>query len=313
MNMDFKKGLKDLAGKIKKSIDNASKNYHYNLKVKETKMEILMKFKMEELKRICAVKKISTKKVISRDIDPQTLSIIEKTVEIDRKDELAERIANNLSLEEVVRYAKKYGVSYQKELEYLRDFEKELFGTREEQEKEEYIPREEIKEGVVEEVEDYEDEIAKTERPKVGRAKYDFEELLNTIRDQFKPETVRNEEDLEKQLYQFLSGKFNNRRIERQVYVDGSTRIDLVVDGRYGIELKIADSAQKLHTLTGQALFYKENFKEVIAVILDTGANVDIDRFVKKLEEYGIHVVRLFGSVKRLGRGKGDVIIIKRR
>jgi len=312
MNMDFKKGLKDLAGKVKKSIDNASKNYQYNLKVKETKMEILMKFKMEDLKRICAVKKISTKKVISRDIDPQTFSIIEKTVEINRKDELAERIANKLSLEEVVRYAKKYGVSYQKELEHLRDFEKELFGAREEQEKEDYIPRDEIKEKVAEEMEDYENEIAKTEKPKVSRSKKDFEELLNTIRDQFRPETVRNEEDLEKQLYQFLSGKFNDRKIERQVYVDGSMKIDLVVDGKYGIELKIADSAQKLHTLTGQALFYKENFKEVIAVILDTGANVNIDKFVKKLEEYGIHVVRLFGSVKRLGR-KGDVIIIKRR
>jgi len=312
MNMDFKKGLKDLAGKVKKSIDNASKNYQYNLKVKETKMEILMKFKMEDLKRICAVKKISTKKVISRDIDPQTFSIIEKTVEINRKDELAERIANKLSLEEVVRYAKKYGVSYQKELEHLRDFEKELFGAREEQEKEDYIPRDEIKEKVAEEMEDYENEIAKTEKPKVSRSKKDFEELLNTIRDQFRPETVRNEEDLEKQLYQFLSGKFNERKIERQVYVDGSMKIDLVVDGKYGIELKIADSAQKLHTLTGQALFYKENFKEVIAVILDTGANVNIDKFVKKLEEYGIHVVRLFGSVKRLGR-KGDVIIIKRR
>ena len=312
MNMDFKKGLKDLAGKVKKSIDNASKNYQYNLKVKETKMEILMKFKMEDLKRICAVKKISTKKVISRDIDPQTFSIIEKTVEINRKDELAERIANKLSLEEVVRYAKKYGVSYQKELEHLRDFEKELFGAREEQEKEDYIPRDEIKEKVAEEMEDYENEIAKTEKPKVSRSKKDFEELLNTIRDQFRPETVRNEEDLEKQLYQFLSGKLSERRIERQVYVDGSMKIDLVVDGKYGIELKIADSAQKLHTLTGQALFYKENFKEVIAVILDTGANVNIDKFVKKLEEYGIHVVRLFGSVKRLGR-KGDVIIIKRR
>jgi len=299
MNMDFKKGLKDLAGKVKKSIDNASKNYQYNLKVKETKMEILMKFKMEDLKRICAVKKISTKKVISRDIDPQTFSIIEKTVEINRKDELAERIANKLSLEEVVRYAKKYGVSYQKELEHLRDFEKELFGAREEQEKEDYIPREEIKEKVAEEIEDYENEIAKTEKPKVSQSKKDFEELLNTIRDQFRPETVRNEEDLEKQLYQFLSGKLSERRIERQVYVDGSMKIDLVVDGKYGIELKIADSAQKLHTLTGQALFYKENFKEVIAVILDTGANVNIDKFVKKLEEYGIHVIRLFGSVKR--------------
>jgi hypothetical protein len=296
--MDFKKGLKDIAGKIKKSIDTAYKNYQYNLKAEGIKMEILLKFKMEDLRRICKVKGISTKKVVRTDFDPEKFSIVEEKAEITRKDELARRMAAKLSLEEIIHYAKKYGVNYQKELEELKDFEKELFETGEEETKDS--------------VEDYEKKITEVEKYTITRAKYEFEELLKTIRDKFKPETVRNEEDLEKQLYQFLSGKLSERRIERQVYVEGSMRIDLVVDGKYGIEVKIADSAQKLHTLTGQVLFYKENFEEVIAVILETGANVDIDKFARKLEEYGIHVIRLFGTVKRLGK-KGDVIIIKRR
>jgi hypothetical protein len=296
--MDFKKGLKDIAGKIKKSIDTAQKNYQYNLKAEGIKMEILLKFKMEDLRRICKVKGISTKKVVRTDFDPEKFSIVEEKAEITRKDELARRMAAKLSLEEIIHYAKKYGVNYQKELEELKDFEKELFETGEEETKDS--------------VEDYEKKITEVEKYTITRAKYEFEELLKTIRDKFKPETVRNEEDLEKQLYQFLSGKLSERRIERQVYVEGSMRIDLVVDGKYGIEVKIADSAQKLHTLTGQVLFYKENFEEVIAVILETGANVDIDKFARKLEEYGIHVIRLFGTVKRLGK-KGDVIIIKRR
>jgi hypothetical protein len=296
--MDFKKGLKDIAGKIKKSIDTAYKNYQYNLKAEGIKMEILLKFKMEDLRRICKVRGISTKKVVRTDFDPEKFSIVEEKAEITRKDELARRMAAKLSLEEIIHYAKKYGVNYQKELEELKDFEKELFETGEEETKDS--------------VEDYEKKITEVEKYTITRAKYEFEELLKTIRDKFKPETVRNEEDLEKQLYQFLSGKLSERRIERQVYVEGSMRIDLVVDGKYGIEVKIADSAQKLHTLTGQVLFYKENFEEVIAVILETGANVDIDKFARKLEEYGIHVIRLFGTVKRLGK-KGDVIIIKRR
>jgi len=296
--MDFKKSLKDIAGKIKKSIDTAYKNYQYNLKAEGIKMEILLKFKMEDLRRICKVKGISTKKVVRTDFDPEKFSIVEEKAEITRKDELARRMAAKLSLEEIIHYAKKYGVNYQKELEELKDFEKELFETGEEETKDS--------------VEDYEKKITEVEKYTITRAKYEFEELLKTIRDKFKPETVRNEEDLEKQLYQFLSGKLSERRIERQVYVEGSMRIDLVVDGKYGIEVKIADSAQKLHTLTGQVLFYKENFEEVIAVILETGANVDIDKFARKLEEYGIHVIRLFGTVKRLGK-KGDVIIIKRR
>ncbi|MCC6028407.1 MAG: hypothetical protein LM574_07510, partial [Archaeoglobus sp.] len=274
------------------------KNYQYNLKAEGIKMEILLKFKMEDLRRICKVKGISTKKVVRTDFDPEKFSIVEEKAEITRKDELARRMAAKLSLEEIIHYAKKYGVNYQKELEELKDFEKELFETGEEETKDS--------------VEDYEKKITEVEKYTITRAKYEFEELLKTIRDKFKPETVRNEEDLEKQLYQFLSGKLSERRIERQVYVEGSMRIDLVVDGKYGIEVKIADSAQKLHTLTGQVLFYRENFEEVIAVILETGANVDIDKFARKLEEYGIHVIRLFGTVKRLGK-KGDVIIIKRR
>jgi hypothetical protein len=296
--MDFKKSLKDIAGKIKKSIDTAYHHYQYNLKAEGIKMEILLKFKMEDLRRICKVKGISTKKVVRTDFDPEKFSIVEEKAEITRKDELARRMAAKLSLEEIIHYAKKYGVNYQKELEELKDFEKELFETGEEETKDS--------------VEDYEKKITEVEKYTITRAKYEFEELLKTIRDKFKPETVRNEEDLEKQLYQFLSGKLSERRIERQVYVEGSMRIDLVVDGKYGIEVKIADSAQKLHTLTGQVLFYRENFEEVIAVILETGANVDIDKFARKLEEYGIHVIRLFGTVKRLGK-KGDVIIIKRR
>lgn len=305
--MGFKEAFKKIGEKIQESIDTASKNYRFNSKLQETKLEILMKFKMEDLKRICTVKGISTKKLTTGQGDELSIGL----TEIRKKDELAKRIAGKLTLKEIIQYAKKYGVSYQKELEDLEEFKKELFGDEKREGEEGYPPEEELKEEVSE-TEAYEEEITEAQKPTVKRAKHDFEELLSTIMD-FKPETVRNEEDLEKQLYQFLSGKLSKRRIERQVNVNSSMKIDLVVDGKYGIELKIADTAQKLHTLTGQALFYKENLEEVIAVILDTGANVDIDKFVKKLEEYGVHVIRLYGTVKRLGRGKGDVIIIRRR
>ncbi|MDK2877143.1 MAG: hypothetical protein PWQ22_1553 [Archaeoglobaceae archaeon] len=212
--MGFKEAFKKLGEKLQEAVDTASKNLKYNSKLRETKIEILMKFKMDDLKRICKVRGISTKKTVSDPDDVFTL----KQIEITRKDELAKRIAGKLSLEEVIRYAKRHGIEYRDELEELKEFERELFGAEEKQE-EDYIPREEIKEGVEEEMEEYEEEAEeeKIATKRVKRVKDDFEELLSTIRDQFKPETVRNEEDLEKQLYQFLQGKLSGRKIERQV------------------------------------------------------------------------------------------------
>lgn len=83
----------------------------------------------------------------------------------------------------------------------------------------------------------------------------------------FKPEVVRNEEDFEKQLLSYLRGRFEdnpffkNYRIERQVRV-GNYRIDLVVNDRYGIELKIADKEKKLQELIGQAVMYSDQLDE---------------------------------------------------
>lgn len=291
--MSFKDALKKLGEKTKELIDTASKNYQYNRKLEEIKFEILMKFKMDDLRRICRSRGISTKKLTD---------FLEGTyVEITRKDELVERMLD-LPLKTIISYAKRYGIDYRKELEELKEFEKELFGEGEKISKdEEYLPREKQVEEKSEEVtkitSGYEDEL---------------EELIKAIRDDFKPEIVRNEEDFEKQLYQFLSGKFSGKKIERQVVVGENTRIDIVIDDKYGVELKIADSAQKLHTLVGQSIIYKKNLKEVIAVILDPGTNINIDNFIKTLEELKVNVIRLYGNVRRIGR-KGEVVIKLRR
>ncbi|MEM2345312.1 MAG: hypothetical protein QXN49_01915, partial [Archaeoglobaceae archaeon] len=72
------------------------------------------------------------------------------------------------------------------------------------------------------------------------------------------------------------------------------------------------DSAQKLHTLVGQSIIYKKNLKEVIAVILDPGTNINIDNFIKTLEELKVNVIRLYGNIRRIGK-KGEVVIKLRR
>lgn len=295
--MSFKDAIRKLSEKTKELVDTASKNYKYNKKLEETKFEILMKFKMDDLKRICRSKGISTKKLT--DFFEGTYA------EITRKDELVEKMLD-LPLETIISYAKRYGIDYRSELEELKEFERELFGEEEKaQEKEGYLPREKL-------VEEISESSKKVAVDVVSKQENEQEELIKAIRDDFKPEMVRNEEDFEKQLYQFLLGKFSSRKIERQVVVGGNTRIDIVIDNKYGIELKIADSAQKLHTLIGQAIIYKKELKEVIAVILDCGANINVDNFIKTLEELKVHVIRLHGNVRRIGK-KGEVVIKLRR
>ncbi|WP_167712253.1 hypothetical protein, partial [Thermococcus sp. GR4] len=127
----------------------------------------------------------------------------------------------------------------------------------------------------------------------------------------FEPETVRDEEDLEKQLYQYLKARLG-RRVVRQ-YPVGDQKIDIAIDGRVGIEIKIAESRSKLQRLVGQVLDYVEYFDEVIAVILDVGANVNIDSYIKKLRQLGAEVVVLEGDIKKKGRSREIIIKDARR
>jgi N6-adenosine-specific RNA methylase IME4 len=301
--MDIKKTLKNIGNKIKDFIDKAYRNYQYNSKLYEIKMEILSKFSMKDLRRICKIKGISTKKVVEMDFDPLVFSWKEKTIEIKEKYELAERIASKLSLKEIISFAKRYGISYQRELEELKEFEEELFEKKEENMM--------IKEFEEKKERNYEVKSVEEGGKNISEKIEDFEKILRILREDFKPEVVRSEEDFEKQVYQFLSGRLGKERVERQVNIKGS-RIDLLIDGKYGIEIKIADSVQKLYELIGQTMNYKEILGNVIAVILDTGVVKNIENFIEKLEKQGIKVVRLFGIVKKSEK-KGRIIINIRR
>lgn len=115
----------------------------------------------------------------------------------------------------------------------------------------------------------------------------EFEEILKDIDENFRPEEVRDEEELEKILVEFLKIRYPNKRIERQID-SPKGRIDVVIDGKYGLEIKIAESREKLRNLIGQVEDYLKIYKEVVAVVLDPH-KVDL----KEIEEYGNHITDL--------------------
>ena len=88
----------------------------------------------------------------------------------------------------------------------------------------------------------------------------------------------------------------------------GDQKIDIAVGDSVGIEIKIAENRSKLQRLVGQVLDYVEHFDEVIAVILDIGTNVDLERYIQKLRNHGAEVVVLHGDLRRKGNTKEIII-----
>ncbi|ASJ13380.1 hypothetical protein A3L14_11030 [Thermococcus thioreducens] len=303
---------------IKREIAEAERRFKEEVTRKEfeAKREILSQLKMRQLEAVCAAKGIPTYRT-------QIVNGEERRYKIRNKDELIDVVASHLTVEEVAEVAKRYKVKSRHVVQHFTKWLEEAnealkaFKEQKQKELEEYKAQlfgEESHEIASIELES--ETVESLGGEELGG--YSLEEdnhqpeldVVDILFD-FEPETVRDEEDLEKQLYQYLRARLG-RRVVRQ-YPVGDQKIDIAIDGNVGIELKIAESRSKLQRLVGQVLDYVEYFDEVIAVILDVGANVDIDKYIKKLRRLGAKVIVLEGDIKRKGPSKEIIIKDSRR
>ncbi|USS41469.1 hypothetical protein NF865_04660 [Thermococcus aggregans] len=296
---------------IKREIADAEKKFQEEVARKEfeAKREILSQLKMRQLEAVCAAKGVPTYRT-------QIVNGEERRYKIRNKDELIDVVAAHLTLEEVAEVAKRYKIKSRHVLQHFHKWLEEAnealkaFKEQKQRELDEYraqlfgeesgkVASIELESETLEslegkeDIEEYDEEIGS--QPDVVDILFDFE-----------PEIVRDEEDLEKQLYQYLKARLG-RHVVRQ-YPVGDQKIDIAIGDRIGIEIKIAESRSKLQRLVGQVLDYVEYFDEVIAVILDVGANVDIDSYIQKLRRLGAEVVVLEGDIKRKGRSREIII-----
>ena len=116
----------------------------------------------------------------------------------------------------------------------------------------------------------------------------EFRKIINSIRDDFEAEKIWTEQHLEDQLKIFLQAKFDKMKIERQQPAPSGGRVDILIEGKYVLELKVPRSRDDLRNLSAQLEEYKEDFPYVCAVIADT-QNVDegeiktyVDRYKSK-------------------------------
>ncbi|MCH7648775.1 MAG: hypothetical protein IIA83_09230 [Thaumarchaeota archaeon] len=103
----------------------------------------------------------------------------------------------------------------------------------------------------------------------------DFESIIKTVRDEFEPEKIQNEEHLEAQLTIFLKAKFSDRKVQRQVITKNSDKLDIVVDDKYVFELKVPKSRSVLRDLNAQIEEYVEQYPNLCVVIADTSGVQD--------------------------------------
>lgn len=131
----------------------------------------------------------------------------------------------------------------------------------------------------------------------------DFEAIINSIKVDFDPEAITNEEHLEAQLTVFLKAKFSERKIHRQVTIQGRDILDILVDDEYAFELKVPHARADLRNLGGQLEEYQEQYPNICAVIydvVDSGLSEDIADYADKYKRnYGIDTIVLGGRKRK--------------
>jgi hypothetical protein len=105
----------------------------------------------------------------------------------------------------------------------------------------------------------------KTIRDKKQR---EFEEIINSINNEFTPEPISDEKELQGQLTIFLKTRFPQKNIQREVSIGRGNRVDVVVQQRFAFELKVPRNRIDLRNLESQLSEYAETYQNICSIVL---------------------------------------------
>ena len=129
--------------------------------------------------------------------------------------------------------------------------------------------------------------------------KSDFQIVVNSIKSDFEPESITDEEHLESQMMIFFKAKFPERKIRRQITIQDNDRLDILIDDKYAFELKVPKARSDLRNLGAQLSEYKEQYPNLCAIIYDDddlNLSQDVIDYVDKFKrDYGISSIILKG------------------
>ena len=97
--------------------------------------------------------------------------------------------------------------------------------------------------------------------------------ILDAIEEDFDPEKIMDEKELQGQIAVFLKTRFKGKEVEREVpMLEGSRErnfVDIVVDNVYALEVKLPTTRATLRNLKGQLEEYQEKYPFLGVVIGD--------------------------------------------
>jgi len=111
--------------------------------------------------------------------------------------------------------------------------------------------------------------------------KREFENIINAIKSQFNPEKITNEEHLEAQMVIFLKAKFPDKKISRQVRTRSGDDLDILIDDKFALELKVPTDRTVLRNLNAQLREYKEEYPFLCAYIFDN-QNLNLSNIINE-------------------------------
>jgi len=277
--MSFWKKVGETLKETGKSISEEIKRRQ---EIAQTKRQILNRFEMVDLRKIC--KDYGIGEPLPYEQNPITGERYKRTI---TREHFINRIMDRLTLDQIKNFSDKHRI---KIWDILKKGKKISKPTSQEI----YEPKEPEKNVTTIEV----------------KRQSEFDSILESIEQGFEPEDVRDENDFEKQLMQFLKIKYPDR-IKRQVDTPKG-KIDIIIDNRYAIELKIADGKGKLRDLLGQVHSYKKVYSEVAVILLDVGkmSHSEIKEYVDDYENLGVKTIIIEGILRRK-KGKSKQISIK--
>ena len=151
-----------------------------------------------------------------------------------------------------------------------------------------------------------EQEITRTETIRTERVKTKVKKTTRTITKlrshlkQFKPIVTRKkvlkERDLEAQMVQSLSAIFGPEKVNYQERAR-SGRVDIVVDDKYAIELKVINTSSQLTGMVGQVMKYSQEYDKVFLWMYDIKSQLktkDVTDFKKMMKRASVDNLEIF-------------------
>ena len=105
----------------------------------------------------------------------------------------------------------------------------------------------------------------------------EFVFIMHEIEKGFQPEQIKDEKELQSQLTIFLKAKFSDKKIEREVSTKSGDKLDIVMDDKFVLELKVPRGKTDLRNLSAQLEEYHEEYPNICAIIADISEIVDLD------------------------------------